>query len=205
MRENANSVWIGLELVGLRTKGVKINTLTTRLNALTTLNEPDNLNLAHNLKRFPIESLPEIPDVHPWKMYKTLHDLVNMPDIFPIPSPVGAHIYIDPKLNIFFKTTEESETQIAWSLDEHGRVYIYNCDATTDATLATTKEYVADNLGDFLYRVAIENEIWDSIYTYANYAYENDVDDETLEAEFDDKINLSTFALQYIKELYKTS
>jgi hypothetical protein len=180
---NHPTVWIGLELIGLREDPNQASD--------TTFDDDDP-----EYKRFPIDSLPEIPTVHPWQMYHSINDLVNMPSIFPIPSPTGAHVYIDPKLNVFFKT---EDGHIVWALDEGngtgtGGVYIYDPEA--DPTNPIGREYVASNLGDFLFRVAIENEIWESISNFAISTNEN-------YEEKDQSIIVSSFALQYIKTLLR--
>jgi hypothetical protein len=111
-------------------------------------------------------NLPPIPPAHPWQMYKTINDLINMPNIFS-DSLCGSRVFIDPKLNIFFKTEDDS---IAWCIDENGCIYLYN--AKADQNDVNDRDYVAATLADFLFRTAIEHEL----YNHFKYMAESIID-----------------------------
>ena len=103
-----------------------------------------------NYERWPYETLPPCPKEHEFTRFRTISDLKEEYQkkdcCLPMNSPNSAYFDFDDERNIFYRDQQDC---VIWCLDDKG-VYIYG----------TNKVYVAQSLGEFLWRIRVEDACW---------------------------------------------
>ncbi len=119
-----------------------------------------------NYSRWPYEALPPCPEEHEFVRFQTIEDVKeeykkDKACCLPMNSPNAAYFDFDdddePR-HIFYRDQQDC---VIWCLDSNG-VYLFDRkeDITERLTSSMDRIYVAKSLGEFLWRIKVEDACW---------------------------------------------